>query len=44
MLEPTDLMYIYYGKWTGNGGTLELGIDQGSDGTVDEQVNLADSK
>lgn len=44
VLEPTDLMYIYYGKWSGNGGTLELGIDAGSDGTVDEQVNLADSK
>lgn len=42
-LEPTDLMYIYYGKWTGNGGELEAGIDRGSDGTVDEQLNLADS-
>jgi hypothetical protein len=44
VLEPTDLMYIYYGKWTGNGGALEVGIDAGSDGTIDEQVNLADSK
>ncbi len=43
VLEPTDLMYIYYGKWSGNGGTLELGIDAGSDGTIDEQVTLADS-
>lgn len=41
-LEPTDLMYVYYGRWTGNGGTLELGIDAGSDGTVDETLTLAD--
>lgn len=42
ILEPTDLMYIYYAKWTGNGGTLEVGIDRGSDGTVDETLELTD--
>ena len=42
ILEPTDLMYVYYGKWTGNGGTLEVGIDRGSDGTVDETLELTD--
>ena len=43
MLEPTDLMYIYYGQWTGNGGTLEVGIDAGSDGTIDETQTLGDA-
>ena len=42
ILEPTDLMYVYYGKWSGNGGTLELGIDAGSDGTVDDTLTLTD--
>jgi hypothetical protein len=42
-LEPTDMMYIYYAKWTGNNNALEVGIDRGSDGTVDETLNLADS-
>lgn len=41
-LDPTDLMYIYYGDWSGNGGTLELGIDRGSDGTIDEKITLTD--
>jgi hypothetical protein len=42
VLEPTDLMYIYYGEWSGEGATLEIGIDYGSDGTVDETITLAD--
>jgi hypothetical protein len=42
VLEPTDLMYVYYGKWSGNGGTLELGIDRGSDGTIDDYATLTD--
>ena len=42
-LDPADMMYIYYGKWTGNGTGLEAGIDRGSDGTVDETLELTDS-
>jgi hypothetical protein len=42
VLEPTDLMYVYYGKWSGNGGTLELGIDRSSDGTIDDSATLTD--
>ncbi len=41
-LEPTDLMYVYYANWSGNGGTLELGIDAGSDGTIDDTLTLTD--
>jgi hypothetical protein len=42
-LDPADMMYIYYGKWSGNGTGLEAGIDRGSDGTVDETLELTDS-
>jgi len=41
-LGPTDLMYIYYAKWSGNGTGLEVGIDRGSDGTIDETLDLTD--
>jgi hypothetical protein len=43
VLEPADVMYIYYGEWTGNGGALEAGIDYGGDGTVDEQLDFSDN-
>lgn len=43
VLEPTDFMYIYYAEWTGQGAGLEVGIDRGSDGTIDEVLNLGDS-
>ncbi len=42
-LDPADTMYIYYGKWAGNGTGLEVGIDRGSDGTIDETLDLTDS-
>jgi hypothetical protein len=41
-LDPTDQMYVYYGKWSGNGTGLEVGIDRGSDGTIDETLTLTD--
>ncbi len=41
-LGPTDLMYIYYAKWSANGSGLEVGIDRGSDGTIDETLELTD--
>jgi hypothetical protein len=41
-LDPTDTLYIYFGNWTSNGGTLELGIDAGSTGTITDHVTLTD--
>ena len=43
VLEPTDTMYIYYAEWTGEGAYLEIGIDRGSDGTVDEILQFDDA-
>jgi hypothetical protein len=41
-LEPTDTLYIYFANWSGEGGTLELGIDAGSTGTITEHITLTD--
>jgi hypothetical protein len=43
-LAPADTLYINYGKWTGDKAALELSLDVGGDGTIDETVNLADSQ
>jgi hypothetical protein len=43
-LDPTDTLYIYYAEWTGNGGTLDVGIDRGSTGTISEHLALTDSQ
>jgi hypothetical protein len=37
-------LYIYYAEWTGNGGTLDVGIDRGSTGTISEHLALTDSQ
>jgi len=39
-----DILYFYFAKWQGEGSNLEIGYDQGGDGTVDEVVNTADIK
>ncbi len=41
-LGPNDTAILDYGNWVGDGATLPLLIDQGSDGTVDQTVQLTD--
>jgi hypothetical protein len=43
-LDPADTLYVYFAEWTGNGGTLDVGIDQGSTGTVTQHLALTDSQ
>lgn len=43
-LEPDDTAFVEYLKWTGEGGELPLGIDRGSDGTIDETIMLSDAQ
>ncbi|HMA34121.1 MAG TPA: tetratricopeptide repeat protein [Chloroflexia bacterium] len=42
-LQAQDTAYIDYGKWTGTEPTLPVQIDHGSDGTIDETIQLTDS-
>ena len=42
-LGPADTAIVNYGKWTGDKASLPLGIDRGSDGTIDETLDLTDA-
>lgn len=43
-LDPDDTIYVNYATWTGENGTLELEIDAGGDGEIDETVTLSDAE
>jgi hypothetical protein len=44
VLNPNDMAFLQYGKWSGNGNAVPLSIDQGSDGSIDETLQLTDEK
>lgn len=39
-----DAVVIAYGKWSGNGSPMALGLDAGGDGSVDSSEDAADSQ
>ncbi|MDQ3706788.1 MAG: hypothetical protein M3437_16510 [Chloroflexota bacterium] len=41
-LDPDDVVYVDYLKWAGNGQPMELDVDRGGDGTVDESLQVGD--
>jgi hypothetical protein len=41
-LDPGDTAYLDFGKWAGNGSSIPLEIDRGSDGSIDETLQLTD--
>lgn len=41
-LAPGDTAYLYFGRWTGEGGSMTLEIDRSSDGVIDETQELSD--
>lgn len=41
ILEPNDTVYFNYAKWVGNNGKLVVELDAGSNGTIDETVELS---
>jgi hypothetical protein len=41
-LDPNDVIYVDYLKWAGNGQPMELDVDRGGDGTVDESLQVED--
>ncbi|MCX5973775.1 MAG: hypothetical protein NTU59_03705 [Coprothermobacterota bacterium] len=41
-LAPGDTAYLYFGRWTGEGGSLTLEIDRATDGTIDETQEIPD--
>jgi hypothetical protein len=41
-LDPDDVIYVDYLKWAGNGQPMELDVDRGGDGTVDESLEVQD--
>jgi Tetratricopeptide repeat len=41
-LKPGDTAYLNYEEWKGNGEPLQLQIDNGSDGTIDQTLELTD--
>ena len=43
-LEPGDTLYFYFGEWKGEGSNLEIGLDAGGDGTIDDVVNMSDQE
>lgn len=43
IIGPTDVLYVEYAAWQGNGQPLELQIDRNGDGTIDETVELIDA-
>jgi hypothetical protein len=43
-LDPGDVVRIKYGNWKGQGGTLDLELDEGGKGTNIEKVTLSDDK
>ena len=36
------MVYVDYLKWPGNGKPMALDVDKGSDGTVDETIQVDD--
>jgi len=43
-LAPNDTAYLDYGKWSGNKGSMSLGIDHGSTGKIAETLELTDEQ
>jgi hypothetical protein len=41
-LDPGDTAYLSYGDWKGEKSSLALGIDKGSDGSIDQTIELTD--
>jgi hypothetical protein len=41
-LAPDDVVYVDYLKWPGNDQPIELDVDNGGDGSVDEVLEIAD--
>lgn len=41
-LDPDDVLYVDYLKWAGNGQPMELDIDRGGDGEIDESLQVED--
>lgn len=41
-LAPGDTATLYFGRWTGEGGSMTLEIDRSSDGTIDETQEVPD--
>ena len=41
-LAPDDVLYVDYLRWPGNGEPMELDLDHGGDGTVDETIAVDD--
>jgi hypothetical protein len=41
-LAPDDVVYVDYLKWPGNGKPMELDVDNGGDGSVDQTLEVAD--
>ncbi len=43
-LNPNDTAYLDYAKWSGNKGSVPLGIDHGSKGKISETIDLTDDQ
>jgi hypothetical protein len=45
-VDPGKLAYVYFGKWKGQGGDLEVGYDQNSNGSIEDSeiTNLKDTQ
>jgi len=43
-LDPKNTIYIDYSKWSGQGGSLTVGLGVTGSGKIDEQVTLTDEK
>jgi hypothetical protein len=41
-LAPDDMVYVDYLKWPGNGKPMALDVDKGSDGSVDQTLEVDD--
>lgn len=41
-MEPGDTSYFLYSEWEGPGSSLFIDIDYGSDGSIDESIELVD--
>jgi hypothetical protein len=44
VLKPGDVVSFDFGKWDGQGHSLEVQFDDGGDGTIDQTVNMNDQK
>ncbi len=44
VLGPGDILYFYYIKWAGEDSPLEVGVDIGGNGSIDETYTLDDSE